>query len=53
MVPCEGMWRDITNGSRAIRTALAQIEADARANNVYPGVVRELYEAYGVNRSLR
>jgi hypothetical protein len=53
LVPCDGMWRNIHAGGTAVKKALDQIEADARANNVYPGVVRELFDAYGVNRLTR
>jgi hypothetical protein len=51
--PCEGMWRDISAGANAIKAALDEIQADARANDVYPGVLRDLYDTYGLNSRLR
>jgi hypothetical protein len=45
---CEGLWNDVSGRAAEVRAGLDRIEADARSSDIYPGVVRDAFRAYGL-----
>jgi hypothetical protein len=43
---CQALWNDIQTRAEAIRTGVDEIEAEAAAMEVWPGIVRELRARY-------
>ena len=46
---CQGLWNDISGRVGVVRTALDRIEAQARTDDIFPGVVRDAFVAYGLS----
>jgi hypothetical protein len=46
---CQGLWNDVSARATAIRSAVEEFEAQARAADVYPGVVREVLQSHGLD----
>jgi hypothetical protein len=45
---CQGLWNDVITRATAIRSAVDTIEVQARAADVYPGVVRDVLQSHGL-----
>lgn len=46
---CQNMWGDLSTRAAEVKTRLDRVEADARAADIYPGVIRDALTSYGLS----
>lgn len=46
---CQGLWKDLSDRAADVKAGIDRIEAEARAADIFPGVVRDALEAYGLS----
>ena len=49
MAFCQGLWKDLDARAAEVKGGVDRVEADARALDIYPGVVRDALEGYGLS----
>jgi hypothetical protein len=45
---CQRLWNDVAGRAAEVKAGVDRIERDARSADIYPGVVRDVLEAYGL-----
>lgn len=46
---CQGLWKDVSGRAADVRAGLDHVEAQGRADDIYPGIVRDVFAAYGLS----
>jgi hypothetical protein len=46
---CQGLWNGVSGRAADVRAGLDRIEAEARTADIFPGVVRDALQAYGLS----
>jgi hypothetical protein len=46
---CQGLWNDVNGRSAEVKAGVERVEAEARNADIYPGVVRDALQAYGLS----